>query len=92
MRLGCLWKMRKRTQHRYGQTFLTSPRWVTCDEEKAENSFFVWGKHSRDIDKYTLSLVGVINGVLNKIGLVLCIETEVETKLIKRKFITKKWW
>jgi hypothetical protein len=75
----------------YGRTWLTKPRWFTKDRRKAEKSFFVWG-HNSDYNCYSLSLLGVINGFLDRLGLVLAVETNSVTREIKRYFISKKWW
>ena len=82
-----------KTKHRkyYGRTWLTKPRWFTDNRSKAEKSLFVWG-HNSDYNCYTLSLLGVVNGLLNKLGLVLVVETNTVTREIKRYYIRKKWW
>jgi len=41
--------------------WLKKPRWGTLDNTRAEKSIFQWGANE---DSYTLSLLGVINGIL----------------------------
>lgn len=69
-----------RKLRRHGETFLTKPRWFTKDESKAEDSLFVWGKSSNRT--YTLSLLGVVNGLLAPINLLLAAYLDLSTKEI----------
>ncbi|MER2007442.1 MAG: hypothetical protein ABS939_08310 [Psychrobacillus sp.] len=75
---------------KYKETFLTKTRFVTTDTEKADNSMF----HYSEIEegKYELSLLGIINGFLSKIGFILVVEIDVDTREIQRHYVTRKWW
>lgn len=76
-------------QRKHGETFLTKVRWRTLYEWDADNSMFVYGD---DGHYYTLSLLGVINGFLNKVGLVLVSHVNTKTKEITKWQLRKKWW
>lgn len=69
----------ERTKKRYGQTFLTKPRWFTDEYFKANNSMFVWGTHG---GSYSLSLLGVLNGLLGLVNLVLVAHIDKDSRLI----------
>lgn len=66
---------------KYGKTFLTRPRWWEGDIEKVDKSPWVYGEkdvvpYPDGMDKtrysggwgYPLTLLGVINGILIKLG------------------------
>lgn len=65
--------------------WLRKPRWRTRSTERADRSPFQW-RFVPYRDEYTLSILGVINGVLPVIGLVLLDVNE------ERLTITKVWW
>ena len=79
-----------RKLRKHGETFLTKPRWFTKDKSKAENSLFVWGASSNRT--YTLSPLGVINGLLGWVRLITVLEVDTVTKDIVHWKIVKKWW
>ena len=72
----------------YGKTFLTKPRKSTRDYFVTVESRYVWGHRGKGV--YTLSYLGVINGLLKWVGLALAAEvvgkgdTIVGHKLIRR--------
>lgn len=66
-----------RPRKKYGKTFLTKVRWRTKDKEKAEKSIFQYGCAP---GHYTLSLLGVLNGLLMKVGLVLYVSVDKYTR------------
>lgn len=75
----------------HGKTFLTRPRWVTYSYKKATTSKFVWGQVNEGA-AYTLSLVGIINGILTRVGLVLTVKSNTATHEIYGYQVMKKWW
>lgn len=80
----------KKKLPKHGHTILTRPRWFTEDTERADNSFFVWGWYKDKV--YSLSLLGIINGLLNKFGIVMYCDIDMTTKGILKWHIKKKWW
>jgi hypothetical protein len=75
---------------KYGESFLTKQRFSTTIE-KAEKSFFVWGWGDPLTGITTTSWVGIINGFLNRVKLVLVADVA-EDKTIQKMYIRKKWW
>lgn len=69
---------------------MTKPLFKTTDEQKAERSKFQWKESELDDDKYyTLSLLGIINGILPKIGWLLVLTLDHKDNIIGRKFIKR---
>lgn len=75
---------------KYKETFLTKTRFSTNDKTKANNSMFHYLE--REKGEYELSLLGIINGFLGKIGLILVVEIDLDTNKIEKTYITRKWW
>lgn len=66
-------------------TWLRKPRWFTTNGEKAENSLFQWRFYKQD-QRYSLSILGIINGVLPVFGICLVV---VDDKYLEFR---KPWW
>lgn len=77
-------------QRKYGETFLTKVRWTTNRLEKAQKSFFVWGTTDGG-ETYNLSLLGVVNGLLSRVGLVLVAHVGNYDRLYHYR-LKRKWW
>ena len=75
---------------KYGESFLTKVRFTTANGIKAEKSRFVWGQESED--KYTLSFLSILNGLLSFFRRVMVVEVNKDTKVIEKMYIRKKWW
>jgi hypothetical protein len=78
----------------YGDTFLTKPRWFTTDKKKAENSLFIYrNPFDKERPLYRLSIIGVINGLMSKIGLALSVNVyftgEIKEYKLTRSFKRK---
>ena len=74
----------------YGNTFLTMPRWFTDSEPRAERSIFQWGP--RHEGGYGLSMLGVINGPMSRLGWVLAVHVSDDDGLIQRYTIKRRRW
>lgn len=72
--------------------FLRKPRWFTVDPIHAEHSHFQWLKDDQKPPQFSLSLLGVINGILPKFGYCLVAIVDKDTKEGKRLEIRKPWW
>jgi hypothetical protein len=81
----------KNKLRKHGETFLTRPRVEEKSELVADISMFVWG-YNKEKDCYTLSLLGVINGLLRKIGLIMYCDIDTETKEIIKWHIGRNKW
>lgn len=81
---------RKLIRKRHGNTFLTRPRWVEKDVLKAEKSPFTWG-YNKVRGCYTLSLLGVLNGLLKWIRLVVYCDVNRTTKEITKWHMVRKF-
>jgi hypothetical protein len=73
---------------KYRSSFLTKGRHYTRDKEKAEKSMFMYRKLRNNV--YSLSLLGIINGFLSKVNLVMYAETDVDTQEILKYKIERK--
>ncbi|AGY48304.1 hypothetical protein Slash_15 [Bacillus phage Slash] len=71
----------------YGHDFLTRPRKMSKDVEKVSASMFLW-RFDKENVVFTLSYLGMINGVLNRINLMLA--AEVENGFINKYMLRKK--
>lgn len=43
-------------------------------------------------NKYTLSFLGIINGLLSFVRRAVVVEVNLHTKVIEKMYIRKKWW
>lgn len=75
-------------QKRYGETFLTKHRWETRSRRRAKRSPFQWAGHA-DCPPWRLSLLGVINGPLSWVDLVITVHVNndgtIESYTMKRR-------
>lgn len=71
----------------YGHDFLTRPRKMSTDQEKVATSLFLW-RFDKENAVFTLSYLGMVNGVLDRINLMLC--AEVENGFINKYMLRKK--
>lgn len=80
----------------YGWTYLTIPVKFTINKEKAEKSVFQYNsfEHISGTLCFSLSRLGIINGFLSLVGLVLVCDVidQNEWKVIKSYKLIKKWW
>lgn len=78
----------------HGQTFLTRPRWFTRDRARAAASPFQWAPNPRYARRHTLSLLGVINGILPRLpgALVLVCVMDADTRRILTYKLRRRWW
>ncbi len=79
---------------KYGSTFLTKPRFHTLIESRAERSFFMWSTDTGE--GYHLSIFGILNGILHRLGWVLILNSE-RSESDNAFYITgyqfiRKWW
>jgi hypothetical protein len=68
--------------------FLLKDRWFTGDQVRARQSRWQYSKVNLRADVYGTSLLGVINGFLPSVGLVLVVEDVGGWRLRLRR----KWW
>ncbi|AGY48698.1 hypothetical protein Staley_15 [Bacillus phage Staley] len=76
-----------KSKKEYGQDFLTRPRKMSTDQEKVANSVFLW-RFDKENAVFTLSYLGVANGILNRINLMLA--AEVENGFINKYMLRKR--
>lgn len=78
---------------KFRYTFLTKIRYRTRNKDRVEKCIWQFGK-DKETGEYTLSLLGVINGLLPLLPFspVLVVSFDEETKKIKKWWIAKKWW
>jgi hypothetical protein len=69
---------------------LRRPFYRTTDPEKATLPWVVYRLDSEGV--YTLSPLGVLNGLLNKVGLVLVVTVNPDTQTHERIDLRRKWW
>lgn len=74
---------------KYGNDFLTRPRYMSTDREKLLKSFFIW-RFDKEKEVFTLSYLGMVNAFLSLLKLTLTVE--VENGLINKYLLRKKWW
>ena len=76
---------------RYHHDLLTRRRWYIHDKERADRSLFQWSTTKYG---YALSLLGIINGIIQHLPFqpVLAVEVEPGNDEIIRYSISRKWW
>ena len=84
--------MQRKRKKIHGKTFLTKPRWYLNSTRKAQDSLWVWSARDPKSQFHTLSLLGVINGLLSKVKLVLVADTGRDDKVIHGYRLVRKWW
>ena len=71
--------------------WLRKDRWFTRDKDFAQKSLWQWGQiHYSSV--YVTSILGVINGMLPLLGMVLTVVLDSETKKPLRLKFERKWW
>ena len=79
-----------RRPKKYGKTFLTVPLFRSSNYAKVSRSPFVWSRHPGKHYGFYLSLLGIINGLLGKVNLMLCLYVQGHTDEIVAMKLERK--